>query len=55
VNDPKKQELLKKKEELETQIDDLKYHKAAMDTQQYQAQLRKLLLDLAQTQEELDK
>jgi hypothetical protein len=55
VNDPKKQELLKKKEELETQIDDLKYHKAAMDTQEYQTQLRKLLLDLAQTQEELDK
>jgi hypothetical protein len=55
VNDPKKQELLKKKEQLETQIDDLKYHKAAMDTQEYQTQLRKLLLDLAQTQEELDK
>jgi hypothetical protein len=55
VNDPKKQELLKKKEELETQIDDLKYHKAAMDTQQYQTELRKLLLDLAQTQGELDK
>jgi hypothetical protein len=55
VNDPKKQELLKKKEELETQIDDLKYHKAAMDTQDYQTQLRKLLLDLAQTQAELDK
>jgi hypothetical protein len=55
VNDPRKQELLKKKEELETQIDDLKYHKAAMDTADYQTQLRKLLLELAQTQEELDK
>jgi hypothetical protein len=55
VNDPKKQEMLKKKEELETQIDDLKYHKAAMDTNEYQSQLRKLLLDLAQTQAELDK
>ena len=55
AKDPKKQELLKKKEELETQIDELKYHKAAMDTQQYQQQLRKLVLELAQTQEELDK
>jgi len=55
VSDPKKQDLLKKKEELETQIDELKYHKAAMDTAQYQSQLRKLLLELAQTQEELDK
>jgi len=55
ANDPKKQELLKKKEELETQIDELKYHKAALDTAQYQTQLRKLVLELAQTQEELDK
>lgn len=55
AKDPKKQELLKKKEELETQIDELKYHKAAMDSAQYQTQLRKLVLELAQTQEELDK
>ena len=55
VKDPKKIELIKHKEELETQIDDLKYHKAAMDTGQYRSQLQKLLLELAQTQEELDK
>ena len=55
VNDPKKLELLKKKEELETQIDDLKYHKAAMDTGRYRQELQKLLIELAQTQEELDK
>ncbi|HLH43806.1 MAG TPA: hypothetical protein VKV74_12505 [Bryobacteraceae bacterium] len=55
VKDPRKQDLLKKKEELETQIDELKYRKAAMDTAEYQSQLRKLLLELAQTQEELDK
>jgi hypothetical protein len=55
AKDPKKQELLKKKEQLETQIDELKYRKAAMDSAQYQGQLRKLVLELAQTQEELDK
>jgi len=55
AKDPKKLDLLKHKEELETQIDDLKYHKAAMDTAQYRAQLQKLLLELAQTQEALDK
>ncbi len=55
VKDPAKLELLKKKEELETQIDDLKYHKAAMDTGQYRQQLQRLLIELAQTQEELDK
>lgn len=55
AKDPKKQELLKKKEELETKIDELKYHKAAMDTADYQSQLRKLVLELAQTQGELDK
>lgn len=55
ANNPEKQKLLKHKEELESAIDDLKYHKAAMDLNQYRKQLQEYLLDLAKTQEELDK
>jgi hypothetical protein len=51
---PAKQALLKKKEELETQIDELQYRKAAMDQQQYQRQLRPLLAELATVQAQLD-
>ena len=55
VNDPEKQKLLKRKDELETQIDELKYRKAAVPQREYQQQMRQLLLDLAKVQEELDK
>ena len=55
VNDPAKQKLLKRKDELETQIDELKYRKAAVPQREYQQQMRQLLLDLATVQEELDK
>ncbi len=55
ANDPAKRELLAKKEELESQIDKLKYEKAAMDPQDYQKQLTAALLELARTQEDLDK
>ena len=51
---PEKQQLLTKKEELERQIDELKYRKAAMDSNQYKVQLSALLLQLAQVQKELD-
>jgi hypothetical protein len=51
---PAKLALLKKKEELETQIDELQYRKAAMDTQTYQRQLRPLLNELATIQAQLD-
>ena len=53
--DPAKLALLKQKEELEAQIDDLKYRKASMSVQEYRGQLQQLLLQLAQTQEALDK
>jgi hypothetical protein len=53
--DPAKLALLKQKEELEAQIDDLKYHKASMAVQEYRQQLQQLLVQLAQTQEALDK
>ncbi len=55
INDPEKLKLLKKKEELEAAIDDLKYKKASMDLNDYRRQLSQLLVQLAQTQEALDK
>jgi len=55
AKDPAKQALLKQKEDVETKIDELKYRKASMPVEEYRGQLAKLLLDLAKTQEELDK
>ena len=55
INDPEKLKLLKRKEELEQSIDELKYRKASMDLAEYRQQLQKFLLELAQTQEALDK
>jgi len=55
INDPEKQKLLKRKEELEQSIDDLKYHKASMDVNEYRHKLQAFLIDLAKTQEALDK
>ena len=53
--DPAKRDLLAKKDSLEGQIDILKYQKAAMPIEEYQRQLRTLLLELARVQAELDK
>jgi Peptidase C13 family len=53
--DPAKLALLKQKEELEAAIDDLKYRKASLAVQEYRGQLQQLLLELAKTQEALDK
>jgi hypothetical protein len=55
AKDPAKQQLMAKKEQLEEQIDRLKYQKAAMPAEVYKQQLTNLLLELARTQEELDK
>jgi hypothetical protein len=55
ASDPHKRELVAKKEQLEQQIDQLKYQKAAMPAEEYKKQLSALLLDLAKTQEDLDK
>ena len=55
AKDPAKLKLLEKKEELEQQIDKLKYEKAAIPPDEYKKQLGALLLKLAQTQEEIDK
>lgn len=55
ANDPEKRALLTKREDLEVKIDALKLQKAAMPTDEYRKQLQALLLELAQTQAELDK
>lgn len=55
ANTPEKRQLLAHKEELEGEIDKLKYEKAAMPADEYKRQLSRLLLDLAKTQAELDK
>ncbi|MGP0075188.1 MAG: hypothetical protein ACLPWF_25025 [Bryobacteraceae bacterium] len=52
---PEKKALLEKRDQLEEQIDKLKYEKAAMGTDDYKKQLQALLLELAKTQAELDK
>jgi uncharacterized caspase-like protein len=55
IDNPEKRKLLDKKESLERQIDELKYAKAAMAADEYRKQLTAMLLELARTQEELDK
>ena len=54
ARNPRKLKLLAQKEELEQQIDRLKYQKAAMPIEDYKRQLGALLLQLAKTQAELD-
>src|SRR5438552_12470354 len=49
---PAKRDLLARKEDLEGQIDILKYQKAAMALPEYQQKLRALLVELAKTQAE---
>jgi hypothetical protein len=55
TRDPAKRALFEKKEELEGQIDKLKYQKAAIPSGEYRQRLSALLLELAKVQEELDK
>jgi hypothetical protein len=55
AQDPAKRDLLAKKDDLERQIDALKYQKAAMAQTEYESQLKALLLELARVQAALDK
>jgi len=55
ARDPAKRPLIARKEELEQAIDKLKYEKAALPEQEYKKQLATLLVELAKTQEALDK
>jgi len=52
---PATRALLEKKESLEQAIEKLKYEKAAMPAEQYKRQITQLLLELAKTQEALDR
>ena len=53
--DSTKRDLLAKREDLERQLDLLKYQKAAMLQNDYEQQLNGLLVGLARIQSELDK
>ncbi len=55
VPNPAKQRLISHKDDLEAQIDRLKYQKASLPETEYKQQLATLLLDLARTQAEIDK
>jgi hypothetical protein len=55
ARDPAKRALLDKKEQLEQAIDKLKYEKAAMPADEYKRQITALFLELAKTQEALEK
>jgi hypothetical protein len=55
VTDPAKRSLVATKEEIENKIDALKYQKDLMDADDYRRQLSALLLQLAKTQEAIDK
>jgi len=55
ANDPVKRPLLERKEQLEEEIDKLKYEKAALPADEYKKRLAALLLELAKIQEALDK
>ena len=54
-SDSAKRALLQKKDELETAIDTLKLEKAALPIDVYKKRLGALLIELAQTQEEIEK
>jgi hypothetical protein len=54
ADDPTKHDRLAHKEQLQRQIDELKYRKAALPEEQYRSQLKALLLELARTQAALD-
>ncbi len=54
-SDPGKRELVTKKEQIENQIDALKYQKDLMNPDDYRKQLTQLLVELAKTQAAIDK
>jgi len=54
AQDPVKRPLIERKEELEAEIDTLKYDKAAIPLTEYKQRLTRLLIELAQTQAKID-
>ena len=55
VTDPAKRDLVAKKEQIENQIDALKYQKDLLAPEDYKKQISALLLELARTQEAIEK
>jgi hypothetical protein len=55
ITDPAKRALVAKKEEIENKIDALKYQKDLMAPEDYKRQIAAFLLDLARTQEAIEK
>jgi hypothetical protein len=55
ASNPEKRKLFERKEQLEQQIDALKYNKTILAPDAYKKKLTELLLELAKTQQELDK
>ncbi len=55
LTDPAKLQLVAKKNEIEGKIDQLKYQKSLMPPDEYRKQIAGLLLELAKTQEEIEK
>ncbi len=55
ASSPARAALLRHKQEVEDQIDQLKYRKAALPEDEYRRRLTALLVDLAKTQAEIDK
>jgi len=55
ARDPNKRGLIDRKEQIEQAIDKLKFDKAAMPVAEYKKQLTQLLLELAKTQEAIEK
>jgi hypothetical protein len=55
AKDPAKKALLDQKDQIETAIDELKYQKAGMASDDYKKQLTRLLLELSRLQAEIDK
>jgi len=54
LDSPELRELRARKRQTEESIEQLKYQKASMDSQEYMQHLEKLLVDLAQVQQHLD-
>jgi hypothetical protein len=54
ANDPARRRLLAQRENLEQQIDALKYRKSTVPTEEYKRELEKLLLELARVQDAIE-
>ena len=54
LDTPETRELRARKRQAEEAIEQLKYRKASIDTSEYMSQLERLLIELAEAQQQLD-